>query len=68
MLCTKRHRFFSKRNHSDEVFRVEDFIEQLADVMEIFVADLDEDAAAGREQLMAEQESIAQISEVTVQT
>jgi hypothetical protein len=35
--------------------------------MQIFIADLDENAAAGREQFAAEQKSVAQIREITVQ-
>src|SRR5216117_1118793 len=59
---------FDERDHAAEILCAEDFIEQFSDVMKIFIADLDEDAAAGREQFAAEQKSVAQISEITVQT
>ena len=56
----RRARCFRERNYAAKILRPEHFIHDFADVVEVFIGDLDEDAAAGMEEVAGEQEAVAQ--------
>jgi len=58
----------AKRNQAASVFRTEDLLHDLPDVVQVFVADLHEHASARMEQFASEQQAIAEIRQVRVQS
>jgi hypothetical protein len=57
--CTSARRR-RERNLRHEILRPEDLVHDLADVVQVLVEDLDEEAAGGGEQLAGDEQPLAQ--------
>jgi hypothetical protein len=57
---------FFERDYRAKIARLKNIIKHFPDVMEVFVADLDEDGAGFVEEIAGEEEAVAEIGEVGV--